>query len=48
MIERWLIQDVALVKLDSSISFWNLHYFEAQTLLRLLKSKEPEQSKTGK
>lgn len=39
---------MALVKLDPSISFRNLHYFEAQTPLRLLRSEELEQSKTGK
>ena len=46
--ERWPAQDVALVKLDPSISFRNLHYFEAQTPLRLLRSEELERSKTGK
>lgn len=46
--ERWPAQDVALVQLDPSISFRNLHYFEAQTPLRLLRSEELERSKTGK
>ncbi len=46
--ERWPAQDVALVKLDPSISFRNLHYFEAQTPLRLLRSEELQRSKTGK
>lgn len=39
---------MALVKLDPSIFFRNLHYFEAQTPLRLLRSEELERSKTGK
>lgn len=46
--ERWPVQDVALVKLDPSTRFNNLHYFEAQMPMRLLRSDDLERSKIGK
>ncbi|MCJ1462977.1 hypothetical protein MMC07_001581 [Pseudocyphellaria aurata] len=46
--ERWPAQDIALVQLDPSIRFNNSHYFEAQKPMRLLRSSDLRQSKTGK
>lgn len=46
--ERWPAQDIALVQLDPSIRFNNSHYFEAQRPIRLLRSSDLRQSKTGK
>lgn len=46
--ERWLAQDTALVKLDTSVAFSNNSYFEAQSPKRLLRSQEMEESRYGK
>ncbi len=45
--KRWLAQDVALVRLDSSIKFDNSYYFDTQNPVRLLRSNEVR-SKAGK
>lgn len=46
--ERWLAQDVALVRLDPSVAFSNNSYFEAQSPKRLLRSQDLENSRYGK
>lgn len=45
--ERWLPQDIALVRLDPSVAFSNNSYFEAQTPKRLLRSQQLENSCYG-